>query len=427
MFRTHSFQSTPVGPPRRGGLACGLLGLALFVAIGWFAPNFVLTSESRTDPLGGDWLQEYTGGRMWSDPALRSDLYNQSAFRTVQHDAKVTGFSWDEKKYFPSVYPPFWYAAAGPLSQLDYLTSARMWLGLMIGCLVASLILVRRVLHVPVALLIVLALSPPVLVSLTSGQKGTLLLLIFTATFALFRSGKAFASGAVFALIAFKPHLALPIGLMMLVAGHWRWVLGTYFTLGILLVASARGGLDVCGGYVGICQNLGDYLQTGGYRLEEGFSLWSAAHMLVGDPGGARLVAAAISIVLVIATGLACRRALSVGEEVGIARAFAALTLATVLVAPHFYIYDLTILLLPAAILAREAMRSDATRRNWLPVGLIAVTLLGAPVMARFAAATTIQPGVLVLLAALLAVTTGGSESRFFRPFVRVDARATGH
>jgi hypothetical protein len=402
--------------------AIAFVAAILFVGIGWFAPNFSSSHERRSGPLGGDFLQEYTGGRMWNDPESRRELYNLSEFRAAQHDEAALGFAWDEARYFPPVYPPFWYAACAPIAQLEYLTAARLWLALMTGCLVVAIVIMRRCWQAPWWLLAVTVISPPVLISLSSGQKGTLLLLIVMASMVLWRSGRPLASGAVFALIAFKPHLGLPIGLIMLMAGQWRWVTGTYLTLTVLLVASALAGVEVSGGYLDVCRQFTDYLRTGGYRLEEGFSLWAASQMVLGDPDAARFAAIVLSAIVLVLAGATCRRALRNHDEIQFARAVAIMVLATVLVAPHFYIYDLTLLLLPAAILARRPW----AKANLTALALIGATLFGSQWLAQFSGATGTPVGPLLLVAALLAVTIVRQNAAISAGFVRVDANPAG-
>ena len=406
--------------PDRFGIGMGALSLLaaaciLFGAIGWFAPNFRTGSgELRHNPLGGDFLQEYTGGKLWLDPATRDDLYSLETFRATQHDAESLGFSWPSEKYFPVVYPPFWYALASPLSQLNYLTAARVWLALMVVSLIASLVLLKKYGTVPTAMLVVLCLSAPVLISLGSGQKGTLLLLILTASYCLFRANKPLASGVVFALIAFKPHLGLPIGLFMLASQQWRWVAGTIGGLLLLGVVSLLAGPSNCIDFVRVCLGFGDYVQSGGYRLEQGFSLWSGWQMLIADAQIAKgLTLASTAIVIIAAISYLKDRVSSVSQH-DIPRVFAAMTLVTIVISPHLYVYDLTMLILPAGLLTRAALDQPACWQNWLPVGLIIGVMFGSYPLINFAALTGFQPGIVMLLAALVLVLR---SSRHAIPF----------
>ncbi len=402
-------------PERRLPLRCLWLiavPALLLVLIIWRAPNFSESGPApRSDPPGGDFLQEYTGGRLVLDGRQRAALYDPDAFRQAQHDESALGFAWNDNRYFPAVYPPVWYAAVSPLSRLEYLTAARVWLAAMTVCLAASLGLLWRFANVPVALLTGLCFSTPVLISLTSGQKGTLLLLILTACWCLLRSNRPFGAGATFGLIAFKPHLGLPMGLVMLAGRRWRWVLGTWTTLLLLVVASMWAGPQMIRGYIDVCWGFGDYVQSGGYRLEQGFSLWSALQLATGNPHTARLATVSLSGVLLLATIWYLRR-IAPDNPNDLDRAFAALTLLTVVVSPHMYVYDLTMLVLPVALLSRLAMNEPVRWQTWLPAGLLSLTLFAAWPLAWLAAVSGLQLGVLLLLVALGMVLQSAGPTR---------------
>ena len=82
--------------------------------------------------------------------------------------------------------------------------------------------------------------------------------------------------------------------------------------------------------------------------------------------------------------------------------------LVTVVTAPHFYYYDLTMLILPAAIFAGQASqgsRLSGRRRNrvrWLPVAFIAAALLGSGLIEQFGLVTNIALGPTLLIAAIV-------------------------
>ena len=82
---------------------------------------------------------------------------------------------------------------------------------------------------------------------------------------------------------------------------------------------------------------------------------------------------------------------------------FGGLVVATVLLAPHFYTYDLTILLLPM-LLVPVAWAGQTERRTELVLSglVIAVLFVGAGWFSAVAAATGLQLSVLVLTAWLI-------------------------
>lgn len=381
-------------------LVPGILFFSIALFSPNFSPNFLPDDPAAGQPPGGDFLQEYTGGRMLQDPLLRERLYDQQAFRSVQHDPRQLGFSWQRDKYFPAVYPPFWYMAIQPLARLDYLPAARCWLALMTLALAAALLMLYRTEQIPGWMAAVLCCAPPVVASLASGQKGTLLLLILTTAWVLLRAGKPLGSGLVFGLIGFKPHLGLPIGLLMLAGRQWRWVSGVWLTLSGLILVSCTGGMAVCRGFISMLTGLGNYLETGGYRLAEGFSLAAACHLTSGNPQAATMAAGSLSAVLALATiwylrntRFSCRREL--------ARATAAAVVLMILVVPHFYWYDLVVLVLPVCLLVRLAGEHGWGRAWVMPAGLLTLLLFGSGALVRLTAASGFPWGVLLLVVAL--------------------------
>jgi hypothetical protein len=382
---------------RRSVTALLVVPLFLFVVIGWVTPNFVDNGLPRDNPLGGDFLQEYAGGVLFLDLQNNRRLYRSEAFRRVQHDAQVIGFSWNENKYFPVVYPPFYYAAVSPLSRLEYLTAARLWLLLMTGCLAGSLLVLRRCLPATAGWLLLACLTAPLLLSLSSGQKSSLLLLILTGTWALLHQRRPFTSGMVFGMIAFKPHLGIPVGLFMLVTRQWRFVGGCALTVSVLIAASLLTGLQNCSDYVGVVTGFADYVHHGGYHLEQGFSLWSFWQLAVGDDTLARIATLVCgSLVLGVTARSLSQPAAFQGDN--LSRSFSAMTIATVLVAPHLYAYDLTMLLLPAILLGEMALRQPRQWLTILPLIALAILLFGMQGLVNLAAISRLNAGVPLML-----------------------------
>ncbi len=68
-------------------IACCLLGLLIATC----NPNYRWSSV-RDEPLGADFLQEWTAGSMLVSGAGQQ-IYNLEAFNAAQHDAQQIGFS----------------------------------------------------------------------------------------------------------------------------------------------------------------------------------------------------------------------------------------------------------------------------------------------------------------------------------------------
>ncbi len=442
----------PATPPQPKLLRAGDRSLLLAVCIPLVlvlvvllaSPNFRLKSGPEAEPFAGDFLQEWIGGWMLLE-GDRSRFYDLSYIKQLEHDPALVGFEWDHDAYLPMVYPPCWYLLVSPLSRCSLPTAALLWTLLMTACLIATALLLRwDVCGPPTATadpadqerratratlltwgLPATLLFSPLLESLGSGQKGTLLLLLFTGTYVLLRRRQMFWAGVVFGLIAFKPHLTLVIGAAMLLRRQWAFLAGGAVTGAVLVGLSLLTGLDVCRQFVALCTGLGDYVHTGGYDLHKAHSWWGAMQLLLdGAPDVVIKTCALLGSLLTIAL---LSRSLPGHGDVPAAAfplQYSALVLATLLLSPHLFNYDLTLLLLPLFLIADWAqtnidVRLD-NRRALLATatGLFAVCGLSP----QLAALTGVQLTV-VLMVALLALLARAQATQTFS----VDAAGTSH
>ena len=265
--------------------------VVLAVLILWGSPNFTLQSGPEAEPFGGDFIQEWTGGWMLRH-GDRSRFYDPAYISEVEHDVSLIGFEWDADGYLPMVYPPFWYLLVSPMSLLPMTTGAVVWTLLMTAALAGALWLLsrtpldrRRASPFVLAALLVYA---PLIESLGSGQKGTLLLLLFAATFVLLDRRQLYWAGVVFGLVAFKPQLTLVVALAMLCKRQWAFIAGGV-TTGVLLVGlSFATGSEMCRQFFELCAGMGDYVQTEGYALHKAHCWWGACQLMLGRRPGRR-------------------------------------------------------------------------------------------------------------------------------------------
>ena len=337
-----------------------LLGMGLLTATYSFSPNFRWVPGPRASLFAGDFANECLGGYMVHS-GDRSRFYDVAYAKQLQHDFEVVGYQWDRTKYLPLVYPPFYYLLVSPLSALPLNLAAWIWAAGLVSSLVVTLILfvlqtgqqpwrahasekVSRLL--PWATPFVL-LYMPVIENFTSSQKGSVCLLILTATYCLMNRDRRFGAGIVFGLLLFKPQLTLVISVTMLMKREWRFVLGMMSTATVFLSLSLTLGIDVCRQYVVFSLGAGDYLRTAGYQLAESHCLYGFFALLVGDQdlSLARVLAAVSAAALVLLLSSMLRGTLQTGTR-RFAAQFAALVIATVLLSPHLFTYDLTILVL---------------------------------------------------------------------------------
>lgn len=331
---------------------------ALLIVIGIFyvcSPNF-RWSEVRTEPYGGDFLQEWIGAKIAASEN-RNSMYDLSYVQRVQHDREVIGFEWSEDSYFPLVYPPFYYGLLSPLANLPIRTAALLWASLMVGCFWCSLTLFEKVfplsddflsrrLGFP-SLLLLAVLFPPLVESLITNQKSTVCLAILTGAYSLLRMGRPTVAGLVFGLIAFKPQLVFVIGLGMLWKRQWHFLIGMAGTLVALAIYSYSMGWNLCLEYVRFCTGALDYSLNAGYDLHESHCVQGFFTLLLGHSLASKILVIATSLCVIGTMLLFVLRGPLVATSNRFAMQFSWMVIATVLLSPHLYTYDLTMLLLP--------------------------------------------------------------------------------
>ncbi|MEQ8789016.1 MAG: glycosyltransferase family 87 protein [Pirellulaceae bacterium] len=423
----------------RPGMRLPLLAAAVIVVACYAcSPNFQYVEGPEASPYAGDFLQEWIGGTI----VLEGDwgrFYDPAYAQSLEHDPQVTPFEWDRSRYLPIVYPPFYYLLISPLALLPMKAAAWIWAALMIAALAAAFWLLHRAAtrgdgvfaecgrttddapsqrrarwaaFAPWGVVAAVAFVP-VIETLTSSQKGTVCLLILTATFLLLNRQRPFAAGLVFGLLAFKPQLTIVIAVAMLLKRQGRFVAGGAATGATLVGLCLLLGGDVCRQYFDFASGAADYLRNAGYDLHKSHCLYGFFTLLAGGAGpwakGMTALAAGGVVLLLV---LLLRGELRPGAS-RFAMQFSALVVATILLSPHLFTYDLTILLLPAFLLLVLIARGGETLRHasltaWLLLGLYAAAGVSASLAAQHSLQLTVP--LLVSLLAVLAWETGAGR-----------------
>jgi hypothetical protein len=130
-------------------------------------------------------------------------------------------------QYFVSA--PFILLIFAPLSCLTFAHAEVTWYWINAGMLLTYPFLLVGVLQRSKLLALAVLATPffiPVEIALIEGQQSILLLLLFTVLFRELARGHEAASGCILALSTFKPQLALPMLLVLVVTRRWRAVAG---------------------------------------------------------------------------------------------------------------------------------------------------------------------------------------------------------
>jgi len=329
-----------------------------------------------------DFSTFYTAGQMVrSGEAAR--IYDVVSEKQVQ-DALVA----PRPEALPFLNPAY---AALPfvlLSLLSYEVAYFVFLGLNLTMIALSAAVVRP--HLPFIAGIWGGLPAfiflcffPVGIALREGQMSLILLLLYCLCFAASQTSRPFAAGVLLALALIKFQIALPIALLFLVWRRWRFVTG--FACGA--VALAAISLWISG-----MSSLGDFWHSifsssASSRIDVAMAQMATMPNIYGFffsiSNGAHWgqLLSVVCSVLVLVWAMFQRPSVPLALLVGI------------LVSYHFYLYDLSLILLPIGLMLNQAIGSfssdppgpplskQISLRNWpaAAVILLCVLLLTQP------------------------------------------------
>ena len=291
-------------------------------------------------PISARLIAHGHADQLYDDEVLAREIRG-----TVGRDTRV----YLQYFYGPQVALPFI-----PLASLPFLTQAVIWVALSLLMYFVCLYLIWKrcsTLRPYRALVALCALAyPPLFHFFMRGQLSVIVLVCFTAAYLAFLSERDFLAGVTLGFLAFKPQFLVAIPLILFLAQAWKAFAG--------VVISAATQLGVTELYFGR-----DVMQAYFARL-----LHSALHPgsteLIFSPIQMHSFASFFEILIPWRPGVWTLYLLTSFAAIGIAAViwkssthlplrFSALILASVLVNPHIYIYDL-LALAPAFLLLTD-------------------------------------------------------------------------
>jgi hypothetical protein len=261
---------------------------------------------------------------------------------------------------FPPVYGPqvsvFFMAFAG----LPYMHAVYVWLGLsLLTYVVCGFAVWRacpRLRDRPWTIVLLLMAAPALHFLLAFEQVSAVGLVCVTAAFFALRANRSLLAGLAIGSLAYKPPLGLAAAAIFVLAGNWRIVLGAVASVAIqLAIGSLYWGPSILRGYVSALLNVQGAaadMEVYGIYMHS----WRAFFDLLGLPHGIALGAYVVACVITVAVALRCWR--SSGP---LALRYSVFLLATVLIDPHLYAYDL-VLLTPAFLLLWDWVLGEKDR-----------------------------------------------------------------
>jgi hypothetical protein len=314
-----------------------ILGLMIAGAAGWIA-----LSRNGVDPaglpLGADFVSYWTAGRLaLVDPAM--------AYDPAAHQAAQNALFASSRGYTPFLYPPTFLLLCAPLALAPYFCAAALWLSVTSAAYLATL---RAYLGREFGWLPLLSF-PALWFNLGNGQNGALTAALVAAGALALRENPVIA-GVCFGAVAYKPHLFMMIPVVLIAAGRWRAAAAAVATAALLMVASLLAfGVEPWLAFIKSAPLARATLERGWLGYYEQQSVFAAVRLW----GGGVTLAYVAQALAAVAAAFALTR-LWRAEFHDQAEA-PAIVCAALLVSPYFLDYDLTLIAIPLAWLARRA------------------------------------------------------------------------
>jgi alpha-1,2-mannosyltransferase len=297
--------------------------------------------DPRGEPLGTDFVSFWTAGKLAL--AHRPEaIYSPEA-----HLAAERAFFGHPIGWYAFFYPPIFILVCLPLGALPYLAALAIWLTSTFAALFAALrALSRRFAHP-----LMLAAFPAVFGNIGHGQNAFLSAALFAGGAACL-DRRPWIAGVLFGALSFKPQLAAVIPLALLVTGRWRALASlALIAAALALLTLPLFGWETWRAFLLETPLARETLERGLVDPAKMQSVFSAIRVL---GGGVRLAWAAqgAASLSALAGLIYALRHTRDGRRLG---ALAACT--ACLATPFLLDYDLTLLIVPIAVVFDEAMQ----------------------------------------------------------------------
>jgi hypothetical protein len=328
------------------------------VALGMCAVWIAFGSRTLAAARAHDFLNIYTGASLALDGRF-ADLHET----TVQLER--------ERRYVPVqslvpfVRPAFYAAILAPLALFPYNMAFAIWIVIQSLLLLACWTWAWRRFGPEALVFGTLFLPPPL--GIATGQDCAVLLAIFIISYELIDSNRPVAGGAALALLLIKFHLVMLWPVALLLQRRWRILAGFSAMAALEIIASlALGGPHGAELYVALLRNKSlDRLSPSPELMISYQGL--AANLDITAPWAIGAILFAIVAIFLFAV-----------TRAPLWRTFCLTALASLLIVPHVYAYDATLLLLPVWLTIFKSVHAPSR---------IAATLFSTPIPFGFALA----------------------------------------
>ena len=374
-----------VTPSRVRAYSIIMLGLAIAILGAW-----IISSDGLIDrngkPVGTDFSNVYAAGTL----ALRghaADAYDPP----LQHAAERAVFG-REVPFFGWHYPPFFFAIAALVATVPYAFGLLLWMALSLPAYLAT---IRAILPRPETLLAATAF-PAVFVNVGHGQNGFFTAALLGGALQLMERRPALA-GVLIGLLAYKPQFGVLIPLALLAGKRWITIATAAATVAVSIALSVVVlGTDIWRAFeASTAFTQAVVLEQGGTGWEKIQSIFSAARMWGASVPLAYGVQLALTLTVAACVVWLWRSAAAFELKA------AALALACLLATPYVLDYDLVVLGVSIAFLARHGLK-----RGFHPYEATVLAIAWImPLLARTIMSASDVPFGLLTLVAVFTIT----------------------
>ncbi|QHQ35198.1 glycosyltransferase family 87 protein [Algicella marina] len=365
---------------RRQAAFAASIGLFLAVVIGEVGASLMAPDGLNYMPFGYDFPAFWVAARLFLTEGI-AGVYDVEAFIALQLPLAP------QESVLLWHYPPTYLAMVMPLGWLSYPVALLSFttLGLALWAMT-----VRYYRAVPQPLgWVVLFGAPAVVLTLIQGQNGLIFAALSGLAFQARAKGRLWLAACLIALGLGKPHLSILVPVALIAARDWPLFWRCCVTcLGLLGAVTLLLGADVWLAALNNTPLLRVAMATGDLWAQQ-VTAYVALKML-GAGNGLALVAQAISaMVAIVAVADVWRR-----REVVADLKLAMLFLATLLVSPYAFRYDMVLTLLGLSLLAQVLLRRGMRPGDKLIMLLVWIAPALSPALA---VALGLQIGPLVM------------------------------
>ena len=322
-----------------------------------------------------------------------ADLYDAAGLRRTA----AALFPEAADTYYLPIYGPQVSLFFAPFAAMPYVWSLVLWLVASAAIYGFSVWLIWNTCpslkREPGSVWLLAAAFPGFFNLITHGQNSAVALACFTAAYFALRANRRFVAGLAIGSLVFKPQLGLAAAIVFVMNREWRVVTGAVVGAALQLAATwMYFGTDVMIAYWNWLQGVGEIaplLHVKPYQMHSLYSFWK----LVLPWDGAALVTYGLCAGIVMWGACSVWR-----SSAPLSLRFAFLLLATVLVSPHLYVYDLVILA-PAFLIVADWSLGHQSNRLAKPLQMALYFSYALPLAGAAARLTRVQLSVLAFLA----------------------------